>query len=207
MKKAFFICVVILLSKASWAEKKTDYTDSTTLKKKVSYFFTFGMGAMIGCNACQSTGNVANFTTSSVHGIQIGKRLSLGAGVGFDSYENWKTMPIFGSASFDLFGRKNKIFSQMNYGYSFAWINNGAKEYGYKNDRGGEMINPSLGYKIKAGTVRLSFSIGYKFQRVFSHYEYPQWLNYEISSVNISNIKEIRTDMNRIVLGMTVGWK
>ena len=109
MKKAFFICVVILLSKASWAEKKTDYTDSTTLKKKVSYFFTFGMGAMIGCNACQSTGNVANFTTSSVHGIQIGKRLSLGAGVGFDSYENWKTMPIFGSASFDLFGRKNKI--------------------------------------------------------------------------------------------------
>ena len=204
MKKVFFIWMAVLLGTAACAEKRVTTADSTALKKRISYFFTLGMGPMIGCNQCQRTGKVASFAASTVHGVRIGKRLFLGAGIGFDSYENWKTLPLFGSASWDLFGKKNKVSVQLDYGYSFAWINNAAKEYGYKRDRGGEIFNPSLGYRINYGAARLSFSIGYKFQRVFSYYEYPIYNSF--LPVYGPNTRETRTDMNRIVLAMTVGW-
>ena len=183
--------------------------DTAALRKRINYFFTFGMGSMIGCNQCSGTGKVASFTTSTVHGFRIGKRLSLGAGIGFDSYENWKTLPLFGATTWDLFGKKNSVFLQLKYGYAYAWINNQAKEYGYKSDQGGKMVNPSLGYRISYGDMRLSFSLGYKFQRVFSNYEVPIWNSCPYCAfVSLpSQKKEVRTDMNRFVFDMTIGWK
>ena len=200
---------MLLLSNATFAYREIVDRDSTAIRKRTNYFFTFGMGSIIGCNQCKITGKVASLSASTVHGVRVGKRLSLGAGIGFDSYENWKTLPLFGAAAWDLFGNKNKVFLQFRYGYAYAWINNQAKEYGYKSDQGGKMISSSLGYKISYGDIRLSFSVGYKFQRVFSNYEVFNWnaCPYCAFASLAPQKKEVRTDMNRFVFDMTIGWK
>jgi hypothetical protein len=166
------------------------------------------MGAMLGCQQCHATGPTASFTTSLVQGVHIGKKGSMGAGIAFDAYENWKTLPLFGSASWDLFGKKNKFFVQLNYGYAGAWINKDGKTYGYKKSEGGKMINPLLGYRIQSGTVRIIFSAGYKFQRVFATYDYPTYHSDPIySSFALPpSTTVVRVDMNRFVMGMAVGW-
>jgi hypothetical protein len=117
---------------------------------------------------------------------------------------------VFGSASWDLFGKKNKVFVQMNYGYAGAWINKDMKDYGYKGSEGGKMINPLLGYRIQSGNVRLLFSLGYKVQRVFSRFDYPTYYaypTYDKFAPLPASTKEIRIDMNRFVVGMAVGWR
>ncbi len=203
--------MVILLGNSAFAGREIVERDTAAMKRRINYFFTFGMGSMIGCSQYKTTGKVVSFTASTVHGVRIGKRLSLGAGIGFDSYENWKTMPLFGAAYWDLFGNKNKVFLQLNYGYAFPSINNQAREYGFKKEVGGKMVNPSLGYRINYGDIRLSFSVGYKFQRVFSNYEYPTWSTCIwcdfAPRAGSPSTKDVRTDIRRFVIDMTIGWK
>ena len=208
MKKLFIVLLVASIVQTARAAGGRVASDSSLRKSKVTYYFTFGMGTMMGCEKCQATGPTASFTTSMVHGVRIGRKGSVGAGIGFDAYENWKTLPLFGSASWDLFGKRNKVFVQLNYGYASAWINKDATAYGYKRSEGGKMINPLLGYRIQSGNVRILFSVGYKFQRVFSSYDYPtSYATYDSFAPLPPSTKEIRMDMNRFVMGMAIGWK
>jgi len=208
-KKIFILLLVTCLVRTGRAASLVG-SDSSVRRSGVAYYFTFGMGAMIGCEQCRATGTTASFTTSLVQGVRIGRKGSIGAGIGFDAYENWKTVPLFGSASWDLFGKRNKVFVQLDYGYAGAWINKDAQGYGYKKSVGGKVIHPVLGYRIQSGNVRFSFSAGYKFQRVFSRYDYPTYNifpEYYAYPALSTGTKEIRTDMNRFVVGMAIGWR
>ncbi len=210
MQKLLIILLAIFLVQSARAAGSPVRSDSSARKNRVTYYFTFGMGTIIGCEQCHATGPTAGFTMSMVHGVRIGRKGSLGAGIGFDAYEHWKTLPMFGSASWDLFGKRNKVFVQLNYGYAGAWINkDAAKSYGYTRSEGGKMINPLLGYRIQSGNLRMLFSVGYKFQRVFSDYDYPTYYAYPTESFAPlpPNTREIRIDMNRLVVGMAIGWK
>jgi len=209
LKKLFVILLVVSVVRTALAVEGTVPSDSSARKRKVSYFFAFGMGAMIGCEQCHATGTNASFSTSVVQGVRIGKG-SMGAGIGLDVYESRKTLPLFGSASWDLFGKKNKVYVQLNYGYAGAWVNKDAKAYGFKSSEGGKMLNPFLGYRIQSGNVRMLFSVGYKFQRVFSRYEYPVYYanpTYDSFALLPPSTKEIRMDMNRFVVAMAIGWR
>jgi hypothetical protein len=210
MKRLYALLLVIAVVQLGLAEGGQVANDSSVRRKGPRYFFGIGMGAMIGCEQCSATGKTASFSASTIHGLRLGRRLSLGAGLGFDAYENWKAMPLFGSASWDLFGNKNKVFVQLNYGYADAWINKSNRGYGFKNDRGGKLINPSVGYRISNGDLWVSFSAGYKRQQAFSNYEYPSYAmcpNCYFFNSNEPDKKEVRIDMNRFVLGMTIGWR
>jgi hypothetical protein len=214
MKKLYAFLVVTAMVNPVLAEGDQIMNDSSVRRRGPHYFFTVGMGAMIGCEQCHVTGKTASFSSSTIHGLRFGKRLSLGAGLGFDAYENWKTMPLFGSASWDLFGKKSRAFVQLNYGYAGAWVNKSYKGNGFKNDKGGKMINPSVGYRFSGGDIRVSFSIGYKLQQAFANYEYPASYRYQPPCINCDfrapasqSKKEVMTNMNRFVFDMTIGWK
>jgi hypothetical protein len=200
MKIPFIVLLLALAAQVGCAVGNPAASDSTLRRNKPAYYFTFGMGAMI------SRPNV-NFTTSSVHGVRFG-RASIGAGIGFDAYDGWKTVPLFGSASWDLFGKNNKVFIQLNYGFGAAWIKKEARPFGYAKSQGGKMINPSLGYRMQSGNLRIHFSMGYKFQRVFSTYDnYYPYPTFDSFMPYPANTTEIRMDMNRWVIGMAVGWR
>ncbi len=191
------------------SKHKSVFQDSVKNDQRFSYFFNLQVGTLIGCNDC-SNGKETTFTSSTTHGAIIGKKLRVGAGIGFDSYYNWHTMPIFGSISWDLVGTKNTnaLFVQFNYGGAEAWRNKSEQDYGLANTSGGRVSSILVGYRVKYHDVRISLSAGAKFQRVKSYYEYPTlyWRNGEWVEGK-PNTKSIQQDMSRLMFGMTIGWK
>jgi len=178
--------------------------------KKVGYFFNVQMGTLVGCNNC-GEGRDATFSAATVHGVTIGKKLRAGAGLGFDSYANWQTLPVFTSVSWDLFGNKNKgaLFLQLSYGWAHPWfVRNNLYNYytsdPYSGVSGGRMVNPSIGYRLKYHDVSVTIGVGYKYQRIF----YKQYYGCPYCNIYVpSQDTEITQDMNRFQLLMGVGWK
>lgn len=152
--KLLFLLAIITNGLVFGQEKDTN-------DHKFRYWNSFATGVLIGESEKNITGS---FTT--VHGIAL-SRWRLGIGVGVEGHENWRTMPVFLSGAFD-FGRirNNALYLQMNGGYSFARYL--AKIEGATNaeEDGGLMLNPMIGYRLNTEKVDVSFSAGYKLQRV-----------------------------------------
>lgn len=192
--------------------KKIKLIDEGANTKQIGYFFNVQVGSLIGCNNC-GQGRDATFSAATTHGVTIGKKLRGGLGVGFDSYANWQTLPVFGSVSWDLIGNKNKsaLFIQLNYGWAHPWFvrNNLYNNYTtdpYTGVAGGRMINPSIGYRLKYHDLKLSIGIGYKYQRIF--YKTPQYYVCPFCDVYVPNQNlEITQEINRLQLMMSVGWR
>lgn len=165
-------------------------------KRKLSYFNTFLAGGLIG-----EKGNGTGVTLSTIHGVRL-KRAAFGAGIGFDSYFDWKTLPIFGSVSFD-FGkiRSNALFVQFNAGYAETWLVRDEEEWmpPYR-EYGGTMVASSLGYRITKERFSLYVMAGHKFQRAHITYEPMLW-----STFAPTVRQRIEEDMNRLVVQIGFG--
>jgi hypothetical protein len=181
--------------------------------KRLEYFFNVQAGMLVGCNDCGKTKDYT-FSAATVHGAAIGRKFRAGIGLGFDSYENWQTLPLFGMASWDLIGNKNRnaLFVQMNYGWAHPWFVRDGYYSNYSSDpfsgvSGGRMINPQIGYRIHYYNLKLSLVIGYKFQQILykkPSYYYP---NCPMCDFPQQSLDEVTQDMNRVQLIMSVGWK
>jgi hypothetical protein len=125
------------------------------------YFNSFQSGGLFG-----EKDKGTSFTFSTIHGVQI-NHFRLGAGLGYDSYQRWRTLPVFGALSFDIARLKeNNLFVMVNGGYSTAWFRRQSEFEPRQSRAGGVMINPSVGYRIKAGKWNVSIAAGYKWQRL-----------------------------------------
>ncbi len=189
--------------KLSWLE------DELPTDKSVSYFFNVQTGALIGCGDCSFKQDVS-YSASTVHGVTFGKKLRLGAGIGFDTYQYWQTMPIFGSVSWDLFGNKNKnaLYLQFNYGWAKPWASRSNLFY-YQDVNGGRMVSTQVGYRIKYHDLKISLGIGSKYQRVSASYEYPAFYYDFIGTPRrgTSSITTLTESISRLALMMSIGWK
>jgi hypothetical protein len=205
MKKIglLILCVAIGLTVLS-----QDIKQDTLKKRKIEYYFQVQSGALIGCNSC-SDGKQISFTGSTTHGIKIGRKLRVGGGVGLDSYFEWNTMPVFGSVSWDVFGKKNALFVELNYGGSLAsWRPQNFQEYGYQKSDAGKVYSYVLGYRIRYEKMRISVGVGHKTQLVTSYYEYPTyyWNNNNYVPGDASR-RIVKNEMNRLMVYLAVGWK
>jgi hypothetical protein len=165
-------------------------------KKKLIYYNNFLAGGLLG-----EPGKGSGLTLSTTHGIRI-KRLSLGAGVGVDSYFDWKTLPIFGSVSFD-FGKikSNALFLQFNAGYAEAWlIENDDPWMPEYRDYGGTMVSSMIGYRITKERFSLYMLAGHKFQRAHSSYETEPWSSFAPQFNTF-----VEEEMNRLVVQIGFG--
>jgi hypothetical protein len=179
--------------------------------KRIEYFFNIQTGALVGCNDC-SKGKEFTFSVLTVQGITIGKKLRTGLGMGFDSYQNWQTLPLFGMVSWDLIGNKtrNALFVQMNYGWAHPWF---VRDGFYSNSiadpfsdvNGGKMINPQIGYRISYFNLRLLLVAGYKFQSI--SYKRPNYYYCPTCDLQQQSFDDITQDMNRVQVMMAIGWK
>ncbi len=177
-------------------------------QNKIEYYFQFQMGALVGCTFCNQ-GKEISFSGSTTHGIKIGKRLRVGAGVGIDSYFNWNTVPAFGSVSWDFPGKRNALFFQFTYGKSLsAWPAQSRYEYGHQKTKAGEVYGFGVGYRIRYEKMRISFGIGSKSQLITSYYAYPtQYWRRNSYVAGEPSTKIIKNELNRLALWMAVGWK
>jgi hypothetical protein len=168
---------------------------------KGNYFFSLQTGSLVADGGDMTT------TLSMLNGVTIGKKLRAGVGLGFDTYLRWKTVPLFGSVTWDVFGNKssNAFFVQLNYGMASAWR---PKDYdGYGRAEGGRMFSPQVGYRINYHDLRLSLALGARQQRVFSYYEYPSSSWRDGQYVPTTNTSTAKLDMSRFMFAMAIGWK
>ncbi len=188
------LSVVILLAVATTASaQKKD-----TTRFKPHYYGMFLNGAQIGCTDCDLN-NKVTISAYLINGVQFSKRFSTGIGVGFDSYEQWKTMPVFLHLSQKIISRKNGLSVQLNGGYSFAWMDKLGYELPNLKQQGGLMVHYALTYQYELEKVRLLFSVGMKQQTVWYSYRY-EWTSQYNQTKNIQ-------DLNRFVVQVGFGWR
>jgi hypothetical protein len=172
MKSTTFLILIQFVGLPAFAQK---LKEDSVMKSNLAYYFQIQTGALIGCNTC-ADGKVVSFHGATTHGVKIGKKLRVGAGVGFDSYYNWSTIPLYGSISWDLLGKKNILFAEFNAGSSLAtWRHHYFQEYGYVDSKGGQLYRYGLGYRIKYDKVRISGGVAMQIQQMTSMYEYPTY--------------------------------
>jgi hypothetical protein len=132
-----------------------------TISSKVTYFNALYAGGLLAKKT-----NGSSLTASFVQGIRY-KTISLGIGMGYDSYLDWRTLPVFASLNFDFAHiRQNAFFIQFNAGYSKAWIRVSENDQNVYDVKGGPLIHPLLGYRIRSNQFSLYFSAGYKWQNI-----------------------------------------
>lgn len=202
----FFLACASVLPLHGQDKDVTADTVGVTLKPH--YFFSVRSGTLMGCRDC-SYENEISFAATTVHGIKVRDRWGLGVGTGFHTFTNWQTIPFFASTSVDVDKGKNRLFIEFNYGYARARLSPLAEtEYGFKEARGGRMVQPGIGYKIGYHDVRLALLVGYQLQRVESRYEYPNqmWLNNRWVQGE-PNIRTVTNTFNRLLIQLVIGWR
>lgn len=144
-------------------------------ERLITYFFNVQAGTLVGCDDC-GHGLNSTFLVATTQGITIGKKLRAGVGVGYDSYSYWKTVPVFGMVSWDLIGNKysNALFLQTAFGWANPQFPKDGVSATYPSGssaeiRGGQMINPQIGYRIKHNNFTWAMSLGYKIQQLTYH--------------------------------------
>lgn len=141
---------------------------SDTLSSKPSWYMTLRGGLLVAKKMIGTAPSI-----SMIHGIRY-QRFSLGVGVGYDGYEDWRTLPVFTGLSYDFIRRPgHAFFLEMNTGYSKAWRQRHDELQQEYTAAGGYFYHPSIGYRAGSGTVSIHISAGYKIQNV--QYELHPW--------------------------------
>jgi hypothetical protein len=107
--------------------------------------------------------NRLSLTIQMFNGVQLHRRLAVGATLGMDWYKAALLNPIAAGVRYDLTRKGNvKLFATADAGYAFAWFHDDPEGL---NTKGGLMINPGLGLKIgKPGAVAVTLGLSYKRQ-------------------------------------------
>lgn len=163
MKSRILLSLIIVFSSFSVSAQP----DSSF--SKATYFNSIHAGGLLG-----KKGNGSSLTASIIQGIR-NKNFAFGIGIGYDAYLEWRTLPVFGSLSYDFAGfRENAFFIQLNAGYSKAWNPLADNDQIVYDGKGGRYIHPLLGYRIHTDKFSLYLTAGYKLQRIT--YETPKWI-------------------------------
>jgi hypothetical protein len=151
--------------------------DTVPAANRFSYFNAIHSGVLM---AKKDEG--ITVSVSTLHGVRY-KGFFGGLGIGYDAYNEWRTVPMFASLGLEAKGKKqNFLFFQLQGGYALARNipSDNFQVTRYKS-KGGGMINPTVGYRIKKENVSLYFMAGYRFQRL--DYEANLWWGSNTSSV------------------------
>ncbi|MBL7876930.1 MAG: hypothetical protein JNL53_14780 [Cyclobacteriaceae bacterium] len=205
--RSFLIgCLLLLAGSKMSAQERMD---SIKIEKRITYYFYLQSGMLVGCTECKRSKEVT-FSGAMVQGVTLYKRARLGLGVGFDSFYDFSTVPVFGSASWDVFAKKNALFLQFNYGIPLkVWDHKLYDEYGDVKTSAGGMINPMIGYRIRYYDASIALMIGYKFQPITSYYEYDNYIwnpTYQQYIQEPGVLMEMR-ELNRLMVSISIGWR
>lgn len=154
----------------------TAQTDS--LKQNHRYFSTFLSGALIGCGNC-SNGKDFTFSFVTMHGVEFKSGIKLAAGLGLDTYYDWRLFPVVIGITFDKETKPNAVYFHVNAGHAFGrYLLANPYEEDFITSRGGFTINPMVGFRIGNEKIRLYVQAGYKFQKASFTIDYSEFYKY-----------------------------
>ena len=192
------LLAILLIVSISSASGQNDSLVMKRVSNKLYYSNSFIVGGLFGEDGSGNT-----FSGAMNHGIRYG-RLATGLGISFDSYTEWRSVPVYGYLSFDLLPiQNNALFIFASGGYSHSWygleVQPGSTSYDAK---GGGYFNSMLGYRIKANQYRIYVGCGYKFQRINYRYASIWWWDTTIPAPSTS----VEMDLNRFTVQIGFGW-
>ncbi len=114
-----------------------------------------------------------SITLHNINGYQFSRFLAPGIGIGFDKYENYRTIPVYAHVKGYIFDRKITPYYFGDIGYGFAWYN-GEHVTGYNisDVHGGLYWQVGLGYRISFYNSALLLTFAYKNQGAGLSYIY-----------------------------------
>ena len=184
------IPIILFLSFPAGAQSDSSYSD-------ISYFVSIHSGGLLGKKAQGSS-----LSVSLVQGVRH-NRFALGVGVGYDSYAEWQTVPLFASVAYDLAGRRRgAFFVMMNTGYSDAWNPLIDKDQFTYSEEGGFFFHPLLGYRRDIEKFSFYFSAGYKFQNL-TYEQTPNWWIWGGQTRKVT----ISRDIQRLSIQIGIGFR
>lgn len=164
---------------------------------RIHYFYSIHSGVLTA-----SKGNGSAVTASLLQGVRY-KKFAVGAGLGYNAYLDWQTLPLFVFASADFARvRQGDFFFQCGAGYSRAWLLPVDAETFASNLRGRHYFHPLVGYRIRKDKLRIYLSAGYAFQRI--SYEQPSssW-----GWGSVENKITVERDMQRLSIQIGLGFR
>lgn len=192
MKSKLFLLagVIMVLSGALCAQE----TDTTASAGRVSYFGYIGIAAMFSEHNKPYTAGI-----HTIHGVKLG-RFKMGAGLGLDSYDEWRVCTVFGSGTFDFARiRDNAFFIQANYGYADGVRLRDIEGSDDLNTQGGPFTNVLIGYRVDVSKkTSVIVAAGWR----------SQILSYSYSYAWASQTKyDITETLNRVELRLGFGFR
>jgi len=187
---ATFIAVSSLLS------GQTDTVRIDSLRSRITYFNKLVAGGLVG-----KKDNGVSASIAMIHGVRY-RKFSLGAGISFDDYGAWRTIPLYGSLSLDFIsGKKGKLSIQLDAGGTKLYHVESPNEWKTIDEKGGRIVQPALGYRFKAENWSIYFLAGYRFQRI-RYLETPPWWAREWGTYYKNDVTR---DMERLVVQFGFG--
>lgn len=161
VKLLVFLCVQLihLPSEAQNKPKKLTYVNYTEVGG------LFGR-VMPGTQLVETVENKTSLTLQTLNGVQLSKRLAVGALISVDWYKTALLMPVGAGIRYQLTQpseRNVSVFASADAGYALTWLHKSSTGYSVK---GGVMLNPGLGLRFgKPNNGGLLLSLSYKRQQ------------------------------------------
>ncbi len=104
----------------------------------------------------------------TINGVMFSNRITLGAGIGAEMWQNGWFFPLFGHAAYFFRPVENTFFLNANVGYGFG---NRDKTGSYNAGTGGLTFGAGVGYSREVSKrLRFLFEAFYKYQAIESTY-------------------------------------
>jgi hypothetical protein len=178
------------------------------IRRESRYFFSVRSGMAL-CADCQFDGPSTGYF-STVHGIRMTPGSRLGIGVGVTTAAERMIIPMFGSLSIDLLGKKNKLFAEFNYGFARSPQGSIQAEGWTETVKVKSYWQPSIGYKIRYYDMRIGILAGIQSLKLKRTLTYPSWgwgWGWGTTRPGTPNSTELTYNASRFVIGLSVGWR
>jgi hypothetical protein len=198
------LTAIVLLLSAVTAECATP-ADSVP-RRASRYFFSVRSGMAL-CKDCALDGPATAYF-STIHGVRLTPGSHLGVGIGITTAAERVVVPLFGSLNINLFGKKNKLFAEFNYGAAPSTAASIREEGWTETVKVRSYWQPSIGYKIKYYDMRIGILIGLQAMKLTQTMTYPGWNGgWGIPRPATQNSTALNYNASRFVVGLSVGWR
>jgi hypothetical protein len=160
IKLLVFLCVQLIVhpSEGQTPTRKFPFVNYTEVGG------LFGR-SISGTQVSEVVQNKLSLSLQTLNGVQLSKRLAVGAFVGVDWYKAALLMPVGGGVRWQLTQpstRHVSVFASTDAGYALNWLHKSSTEYSLK---GGLMMNPGIGLRFgKPENGGLILTVSYKRQ-------------------------------------------
>jgi hypothetical protein len=178
------------------------YNEGLLMKTK-GFFNETSMGFMLGND--RNFNRVGNFTFQMLNGFSFGNKLSVGLGMGIESWSQTFKYPFYANARYYLRKSGMSPYVGLSAGYTITSLNDDQDNYYYpyydiaytsyyapqgRNSRGA-MGGVQLGVrKLVTKNFGFSFATGFRYQRLVAYYDYDD-LDYIESYKDVENLYRV----------------